>query len=468
MKLNSLAFRLFATAALWTVVVLPIAGLIIFSLIRNHILNGFDGQLKTYVWVVQAESLGDGATPARPTNIGEPLFGVTNSGWYWQVKPLGKGVGATLVSDSLATSTLSSPYEHSAVRDGGGFRWLDIRGPLNQPLRIVERVGRLGGDDDGPLYSFIVAGPLDWPGTTISNFGLVLAVSLAVAGLGLLAATYLQVRFGLAPLRKVEQGLGDVRSGKAEQLESELPAEIEPLQIELNQLIAANQEIIERARTQVGNLAHALKTPLAVIVNEAEARETTFSRKVTEQAELMRNQVTLYLDRARMVARVGTIGRVTDVRPVAEALQRTLERIHRAKGVDITLVCPENVRFQGEQQDLEEMIGNLLDNASKWCEHRVRLKISVAQAALPSTSHVLRLEVDDDGPGLSKSERSKIGRRGVRLDETKPGSGLGLSIVGDLVSSYRGTFTLEVSDLGGLRAIVELPATQHRADEKQA
>lgn len=457
MKVNSLAFRLFVTAALWTLIILPPAGFIIYSLIKSQVMDGFDGQLKTYVWVVQAESMGEGTLPERPTNIGEPLFGVINSGWYWQVQPFGKQDGPALVSESLATGKLPVPSKSGVEPDKDGFYWLDVTGPLDQPLRLVERTGRLGDLADSPIYSFIVAGPLDWPQTRISGFGLFVAGALACAGLALLAATFLQIKFGLAPLARVEQGLAQIRSGAAEKLEGELPTEIEPLQVELNALIESNQEIIERARTQVGNLAHALKTPLAVITNEAEERETAFARKVAEQAELMRGQVTHYLDRARMAATKGTIGRVTPVLPVAEALQRTIERIYRDKPVDVTVDCPEDLRFAGEQQDLEEMLGNLLDNAAKWCGRRVRLAVS--KAPDPKRPQIIRLRivVDDDGPGLSEEKRKLIWQRGVRLDESKPGSGLGLSIVGDIVRTYRGGWQLGVAKLGGLSVTLYLP-----------
>lgn len=460
MKFNSLAFRLFATAAAWTLLVLPVAGLIIYSLIANHILDGFESQLKTYVWVVQAESIGDNNEPVKPTNIGEPLFGVTNSGWYWQVRPLSGGSGPLLVSDSLATASLPSPTEQKVKADEDGFLWLDVTGPLGQPLRVVERIGYLGDEEAGHLYSFIVAGPLDWPQSRIQSFGLTVAISLALAGLGLLAATFFQVRFGLAPLANVEKGLADIRSGVAQRLEGELPREIAPLQTELNALIASNHEIIERARTQVGNLAHALKTPLAVITNEAEERDTAFAKKVAEQAELMRGQVSLYLDRARMAARAGTIGRVTEIAPVAEALKRTLERINREKDIEIDVDCVEGARFRGEQQDFEEILGNLLDNACKWCRGHVRLRVVESDNDVRTGRPAgIRILIDDDGPGLPADKRELIRKRGVRLDETKPGSGLGLSIVADLVRSYRGNLRLENSDLGGLRVALELPGS---------
>jgi len=325
-------------------------------------------------------------------------------------------------------------------------------------MRIVELVNTLGYDELKPRYSIIVAGPLDWLDALVHNFRNRLTTALALAGLGLVAVTLFQVRFGLLPLKRVEQGLAAVRSGEAERLEGELPAEIAPLQTELNALIQSNQDVVDRARTQVGNLAHALKTPLAVIVNEANDGEGPLARKVGEQAQVMKDSITLYLDRARMAARVGAIGRVTDVAEVTEPLVRALERINRDRGIVITAEVPAGARFQGERQDLEEMLGNLLDNACKWAGSNVFLTVATHRTdhrkGGPAT---LEIVVEDDGPGLSDAQRKKLGKRGLRLDESKPGSGLGLSIVTDFVQMYRGEFSLDASKHGGLKAVLRLP-----------
>ena len=224
---------------------------------------------------------------------------------------------------------------------------------------------------------------------------------MALAGIGLVAVTLFQVRFGLLPLRRIEGGLAAIRSGAASRLEGELPAEIEPLQSELNALIRSNQDIVDRARTQVGNLAHALKTPLAVITNEARGDKTGLGAKVAEQAQIMSESVKHYLDRARMAARVNVIGRVTPVAPVVEPLVRTLERIHQERGVKIRVTCPADARFQGERQDLEEMLGNLLDNACKWARRAVALDVEVS----PATGRTLQPAPCD--PGVRRRARAQ-------------------------------------------------------------
>jgi signal transduction histidine kinase len=283
-------------------------------------------------------------------------------------------------------------------------------------------------------------------------------MALAVAGFGLVGATVVQVRYGLKPLGAIERGLADIRSGRARRLEGDLPAEIEPLRAELNALIQANQDTIERARTQVGNLAHALKTPLAVMINEAREERTPFGDKIAEQGDIMRDQVNHYLDRARVAAQLGVIGTVTDVESVLRGLIRAVSRIYRERHIDIVAECPPGVRFRGERQDLEEMLGNLLDNACKWAGSQVTARVVVREADGQRPHRVVEITVADDGPGLNTEQRTQAVKRGRRLDESKPGSGLGLSIVADLVQGYGGTFHMEAAPSGGLSARLVLPA----------
>ena len=458
MRLNSLEFRLFATALGWTMLVLPLAGFIIYSMYAQEAFQSFDDKIKTLLSVVQTDSIDHTSTElGTPGDVGEPLFQRLHSGWYWQIKPLDEPTGPRRVSNSLATAELDSPFLKWIAPDASDIRWIDGTGPLGQRLRIAEAIERLGDEVTGRRYSIIVAGPIEWPEARVSEFRKKLAAALALAGLGLVAMTLFQVRFGLMPLRAVERGLARVRAGEVHRLEGNMPIEIEPLQLELNALIRSNQDIVDRARTQVGNLAHALKTPLAVITNEADDDKSPFAAKVAEQARLMRDQISLYLDRARMAAQSGTIGKSTDVLPLIEPLQRALERIYRDKGVAITVKCSSGAKFQGEKQDLEEMLGNLLDNASKWSKGCVFLTIDAPPVSTRPPRRRLSILVEDDGPGLTSEQRARIGKRGLRLDETKPGTGLGLSIVSDLVSSYRGAIELTQSSHGGLAVKLDLP-----------
>jgi signal transduction histidine kinase len=291
------------------------------------------------------------------------------------------------------------------------------------------------------------------------GFDRILAATFSVLAIVLLLITTFQVRFGLAPLNRISAGLAAIRSGAAERLEGKFPVEIAPLARETNALIDANREIVVRARTHVGNLAHALKTPLSVMMNEAALhRDDPFAAKVREQIEIMRDQVTRHLERARLAAGMAAvIGTVTEVRPVVTALARTMEKIHLDRGIAIDLGGLEDAKFRGERPDLEEMIGNLVDNACKWAQSRVAIEVSSERPNPLDDQRVVRITVDDDGPGLSPSQRDQVARRGRRLDETKPGSGLGLSIVVELASLYGGELTLGTAPIGGLRAELALP-----------
>jgi signal transduction histidine kinase len=376
MRLNSLAVRLFATSAIWMLLVLPLAGMIIYRLYRDDVQASFDQRLAKLVNSIAIDSLLSGAEePARPPNRYEPLFEETHSGWYWQIRPLDVPTAKRLISSSLATAVLASPFEQKVVPDEAGQRWMNTKGPVGEPIRMVEVIDTNGHVRDAPRYSVIVAGPVAWLESRFNSFLARLTTALALTGLGLATATWFQVRFGLLPLQQIERGLTAVRSGEAAKLEGEYPQEIEPLQDELNALIQSNQDIVDRARTQVGNLAHALKTPLAVITNEAREDKSPLGSKVAEQAGLMRDQITHYLDRARMAARVG-VGRSTDIAPVVEPLTRALERINRDRDIRIHVDMANAAKFQGEKQDLEEMLGNLLDNACKWSKKNVFLTVA--------------------------------------------------------------------------------------------
>jgi signal transduction histidine kinase len=452
MRPNSLAFRLFAYAAAWTLVVLPVTAFLLLSLYRQAVERNFDARLNVYLTSLIASTTAQGATtPSAPANLGEPSFTIPFSGWYWQIKAPG-GTEPLFVSDSLLDQQLKLPSQEGVVADQTLTRRAYAPGPQDQRLRVVEREIRPAGPQSSP-YSYAVAGDAAEVERDLGEFRTMLIAALAVLGLGLVVATLFQVRFGLAPLRAIRHDLSAIRSGEAERLEGELPTEIRPLQQELNALIQSNREIVERARTHVGNLAHALKTPLSVITNEAREKEGPLAGKVIEQAELMRTQITHHLDRARVAARSGAIGDITDVDGVLKGLKRALDRIYEGRALDIDVRCDSGLKFQGEKQDFEEMVGNLCDNACKWAESRVW--VTAMRTDGPANFEVV---VDDDGPGLTEAERAKVVKRGQRLDETKPGSGLGLSIVADLAHLYKGRFELEPSPQGGLRARLELPA----------
>jgi signal transduction histidine kinase len=458
MRANSLAVRLFVSATAVTVVILLITGVVLSSLYRDGVERSFDRRLDVYLKTLVADISAPEESEKLPQSLGEPLFDLPLSGWYWQTTRLNSAKPEVKSSRSLWDSGLPHLEDLNVPLGPDGTRKRYVPGPEDQRLRLVERTVDLG--EEG-RYLVAVAGDAQEVEDEAQSFDRALMITFGVLAIVLLLTTMFQVRFGLAPLKRISDSLAAIRSGSAERLQGRFPEEIAPLARETNALIDANREIVERARTHVGNLAHALKTPLSVIVNEAVARgDDPLAMKVREQAAVMRDQVQHHLERARIAARATVVGTVTEVAPVVTSLARTMEKIHRDRGIAIDIETPRDTRFRGERQDLEEMVGNLVDNACKWAQSRVAIEVLSARAEATQAGNTLRVVVDDDGPGLTPSQRERvqIARRGNRLDETKPGSGLGLSIVTDLAALYGGALTLGTAPIGGLRAELVLPA----------
>jgi signal transduction histidine kinase len=455
MRANSLALRLFFSATTWIVVILVVAGIVLSGVYRSAVERAFDRRLQVYLRTLVADvATPDDSVERFPQSLSEPLFELPLSGWYWQVSRLDTARPELRSSRSLWDSTLAH-LDDRATTSAGGARQGYIDGPEEQRLRVVERTIDLG--DEG-RFVVTVAGDAAEIDEEMRTFDRALIATFAVLAIVLLLTTTFQVRYGLAPLKSISDGLAKIRSGAAERLEGGFPVEVAPLVRETNALIDANREIVNRARTHVGNLAHALKTPISVMMNEATAHSSDpLADKIREQTEIMRDQVTRHLERARLAARVATIGTVVEVRPVISSLARTMEKIHHGRGVAIEIDAPEEARFRGEQQDLEEMVGNLVDNACKWAQSRVSVEAFREQPDASGERRFVRIVVDDDGPGLTPSQREQVARRGRRLDETKPGSGLGLSIVMELATLYGGRLTLGTAPIGGLRAELVLP-----------
>ncbi len=457
---RSIAARLFVSSAFWSSLILLLAGLSLSEINRRSAEADFDQRLAVYVKALAAEVANPSDdTRSEPGQLGEVNFDLPLSGWYWQITRLDGGDSDVKASHSLFVYRLPKLGDLQIPLESGGVRKGYANGPDERRLRIVEQTIDMG--DNGRFLVQVAASPIDVE-TDIFTFNVALALTFTILALALVASTALQVRFGLRPLRKLGLDVAAIRRGEGERIEGVFPREIAPLASELNLLMASNREIVERARTHVGNLAHALKTPLSVITNEAAAAEPAgeadaFAAKVRDQARIMRDQVTYYLDRARAAARSSVIGTVTEVKPVIDGLVRTFEKIYRDRDLSFDVVVPEGLRFRGEKQDLEDLVGNLIDNAGKWASSEVWVKVETVSQAGETEASSLLVTVDDDGVGLSEEARGLVLTRGRRLDESKPGSGLGLSIVTDLAGVYGGTFTLHTSPAGGLRAVLRLP-----------
>jgi signal transduction histidine kinase len=453
---RSIATRLFLSAAVLSFAILFAAGLVLSTIYRRTAEANFDERLGVYLHALVA----DIATPGEdsrtgPGQLGEPQFELALSGWYWQITRLDVPKPEIRSSRSLFAAKLPRLSDSGVAAGPGGARKGYAKGPDDRVLRMRERLIDTG---DQGIYLVQVAATTEEIEAQTSRFEIDLVITFAVLALALVVSAAAQLRYGLKPLWQLQEGVAAIRRGEAEKIEGDFPQDLAPLASELNQLIDANRDVVERARTQVGNLAHALKTPLSVIVNEAAVDPGPLAAKVAEQAAVMRDQVSYYLNRARAAVRARTLGGAAEVVPAVEALVRTFEKIYAERAIGFSVSVTGTVRFQGERQDFEEMVGNLVDNAGKWARHAVA--ISVAQEARRNFSErrFFRVTIDDDGPGLAAGLRQAALSRGKRLDETKPGSGLGLAIVADLASLYGGDLSLEDSPKGGLRADLRLPS----------
>ena len=446
MRRRSLAFRLVASAALWCALLLSVGGLGLSALFGSIVERNFDQQLNVLLEGLVAGSEIDeqGAFVLRP-QLGEPRFAQPLSGWYWEVLPADSAERFEPVrSPSLFDETLEvRPLE------GRGEWQADVRGPDGSELRLLARTILLPGADTP--FTYVLAGDRTEITTDQRRFDRLLMLSLGVLFAGLLIAIFLQVRFGLEPLRRLGRALAAIRAGRTRRLEGDFPPEVGPLAAELNALLDYNEALVERARTHVGNLAHGLKTPLTVLTNEATRHEGPLAELMRRQVRIMRDQVDHHLGRARAAATTSPLGARTELAPVAGDLVRTLGKIHLARGLRIESRLADGLAFRGARQDLEEMLGNLLDNACKWARSEVVL-------CGRREGERLHLEVLDDGPGLPPGQRHAVMERGRRLDERVPGSGLGLAIVADLAELYGGRIELGESPTSGLAARLELPA----------
>jgi len=464
----SLVRRLIVMHAVLSAAVLLAGGFALSAFFTQRATATFDDRLaEDVIDLVSGTSVDDTGAVAAPT-LTDPRTGYAYSGKYWElVTPVGaNGVKAIDRSRSMWDApdfALPPGGAATLAASAGKPVFYDSLGPAatnappttagaavhEVPVRIAAEEVRITGARD-PIV-FLVAqdrSPID---SNIRTFELSVGLALVVLLAMLIAGVALQVRVGLRPLFQLRREVAAVRTGKTDRVVGDYPAELEPLASELNALVAHNQDVVERQRTHVGNLAHALKTPLTVMAAEAQARPGLLAEVVSRQSEIMREQVDHHLRRARAAARPQGGGERAAVAPVLEELSLTLERIFRDKGVEVDWRAPDDLFFHGERQDLLELAGNVMENACKWCRARVRVDARVTGPAR------LTLTVEDDGPGLAAEDRLEVLRRGARLDETAPGSGLGLSIVDELARAYGGGLDLADSPLGGLKTTLTLP-----------
>lgn len=452
-NVRSLSLRVILFSTLWTIVSFVAIATIISALYGEARQHSFQQLLSAHLFsVIASVSVNDGTLVGRP-DPGEVRYSSPFSGWYWSVDPVADNLKGTLRSISLGGKSIDSPSTLMVPFDTSFQRSYTEPGLKGEQLSIVETEVVL--DAENRVARFRVMGNLSELEGEIADFRNTLYFYLGVFGIAGTLINAAVILFGLRPLDRVRRSLADIREGKVSRLDEDLPIEIAPLAREMNALIENNRRIMERSRTQVGNLAHSLKTPLSVLANESRTIGGAKGKIVAEQSAAMQVQIQHYLQRARVAAQRDSVVFRASVTPILARLVRVTAKLNPGMDMRFDNRMPDAV-FAGEQEDLEEIVGNLLENAGKWGRSAIRLTVS---AAGPETmDNAFDISVEDDGPGLAPGQIKDALTRGKRLDESKPGTGLGLSIVHDTVREYGGTLRLERSeDLGGLRARITLP-----------
>ncbi|GAA3735283.1 signal transduction histidine kinase [Sphingorhabdus rigui] len=438
---GSLTRRMILTAAAWITILLIGGGAALDRVLVNSVEQNFDNQLEYVLtaMIASAEIGPDGEIRMnRP--LGDQRFLEPNSGLYWQIT--GKGA-MPFPSRSLWDRALSAPANHNdqAVhfRNSNEF--------AEEPLRIAERAIKL--PDSDIAWTFMVAQSRDSLDQQIIELRSVLVTSFLLLGLGLIILAALQTFYGLWPLRAVRKAIAQMRSGRESRVTDALPDEVMPMVNELNALLDHNEKQAEESRRHAGNLAHALKTPLTVIMNSATAQSPDLAETVIREATTMRRQVDHHLARARAVGRRGHSHSRAQVWDSLESVERAVSRLY--SHVRLDMAGDKEIAARVERQDLDEMLGNLIENAAKYGGGSVFVTVEDA-------GDFVEMLIEDDGKGIPEGERERLFDRGARLDTGKPGTGLGLAIVRDVVEIYGGTVRLEESeDLGGLLVRLRLP-----------
>ncbi len=427
----------------WIAILLLAGGFALDRTLTNLVENNFDEQLEYLLnaMLVSAEIGPDGEVYFNRT-IGEPRFLEPNSGLYFQITAPGR---EGYPSRSLWDKTLQVRVDRA---DAKPYIYDSHQFP-DEPLRVVARTVTLPYSDS--RWTFTVASARAQLNDQISRIRSILIWSFAVLGLGLFLMAALQTLYGLGPLRRVRLAIQHMRAGGANRVTDPLPLEVRPLVDELNSLLEHSERQAEEARTHAGNLAHALKTPLTVINNAATAKASDLAETVIREAGTMRRHVDHHLARARAVGRRAVGLAQTPVCESAEAVRRAVERLYPEVRFDLDGSRTAKVAI--ERQDLDEILGNLIENAAKYGGGSVFVTVDAEPGSKPCV-----IWVEDDGRGIPEEERVRIFDRGARLDTGKPGTGLGLAIVRDVAEIYGGGVTLgESEDLGGLLVRLSLP-----------
>ncbi len=440
---GSISRRMILIAAGWILILLTVGGVALDRVLTNLVTEQFDSELEeTLTAMIASAEIDPFGEVLFNRPLGEQRFLEPNSGYYWQIS--GGGFQPYL-SRSLWDVPLPMREDVQATQP----IFYDEMSANDEPLRIVQRtVGLPGSEVD---WQFVVGGSRQQLDAQLADIRSILAWSFAVLGIGLFVMAMLQTWYGLGPLRRVRRAIARIRTAGANRVTDPLPLEVQPMVEELNALLAHSERQAEEARTHAGNLAHALKTPLTVLNNAAAAHSPDLDETVLREISVMRRQVDHHLARARAVGRRAVGMARTNVLASAEAVERAVARLYPAVRLDIDGSAEAEVAI--EKQDLEEILGNLIENAAKYGGGSVFVTVDAEKG-----SELCTVWVEDDGAGIPEERRGDLFSRGARLDTEKPGTGLGLAIVRDVAEIYGGSVELaESEDLGGLLVKLRLP-----------
>ncbi len=445
LSLSSFRLRLLLGSVLWILLGFLVSWAVLSSLLRSRVLHEFTSELDHHASelaeLVEIDPI-DGIVMRAP--LSDSRFSDARSGYYWQVT---LSDGTTLASASLGSSRLPLDLSGDA---GQPFREAEVAGPSGQAM-MLERMVPVG-TPSGPLARVAIAIDLRLIAGYVGALEGSLAIAMACLACGLILAAVAQITFALRPLARIDTALQAIKQGHAKRMPQDLPTEVRPLIDNLNGLLDQNDAMIQRARLQAGNLAHALKTSLAHLQIEADrlADKDPSGAIIQEHCNIIRRQIDYQLARARATASRAGGNAATRIGPTIESVVAAIRRLPDNRLLEFGIDVPgPDVMVACGPEDLEEVLGNLIDNAAKWARTQVLISVTILERSL-----IIRIE--DDGPGMPADMHERAFRPGERLDETAPGSGLGLAIARDVVDLYDGRMWIESSRFGGACVGVEL------------
>lgn len=451
MTRNSLRFRLLAAAAFSISVVLFISAFGLMALFEHHVQRRIDAELETFLSQLagRIEFTRDGRI--RFTHhLVDPRFKQPLSGLYWQI--LDETRPTLLRSRSLWDEVIELPKDRLAP---GIVHRHTLPGPGQQTLLVRERQIIFRPETDARRLRIAVAVDKRDLITARNAFAADMLPYLAVMALLLIVLNWTQVRIGLAPLDAIRRGLSAIRSGTRSRLQGTYPDEVMPLAKEMNELLAVQEQAIERSRTWTADLAHGLKTPLSVLSADAQRLREQGNAEIADELDQLVGTMCRRVDRELIRARVRSGVQVrekrTDVGQIVNSIVRALKRTPVGSRIAWTIAAPDRAFASLQPDDLADLLGNLLENATKWAEKTIKVTVSLKD-------HVIIL-IEDDGSGVPHDQLEMLCKRGIRLDEQKQGSGLGLAIARDIVEAYRGELSFDHSPMGGLAVRVRLPTS---------